>query len=359
MSKLLLSEKTAREFVSQLFMKIGACKEHADQVADHLTQAEMRGQASHGLNRIPFYAQKLQKGGYNIRPEMKILKETAGTALLDGDDALGVVSGSKAMELCIKKAKESGCAAIAVKNANHIGFLAYYTLMAAREGMIGLAICNSGASTAVFGTSKPVLGTDPFSIALPAYHHLPLVLDCATSVVAQGKVAVADREGKSIPGHWAYDKEGNPTTDAGKALEGTMRPFGDYKGSGIAIMISLICCCLTGMPFDMEEENQRRIHDATAGSALADLFIAIDISPYTYLDSFTKRVDQFIDIVKQYDLLPDTAKIYMPGEKEFDQMYRCRKNGGFEIGTNLYQKLQEISAFYGLEYDFTSWLLKT
>ena len=359
MSKFILSEETAREFVSQLFYKIGACKEHADLVADHLTLAEMRGQASHGLNRIPFYAEKLQNGGYNIKPEMKLLKETASTALLDGDDALGVVSGTSAMELCIAKAKESGCSAVAVKNANHIGFLAYYTLMAAREGMIGLAICNSGASTAVAGTSRPVLGTDPFSIALPAYSHPPVVLDCATSVVAQGKVAVANREEKSIPGHWAYDSKGNPTTDAGKALAGTMRPFGDYKGSGIAIIISLICCGLTDMPFDMEEENQRRIHDAAAGSALADLFMAIDISPYTSPESFTKRVDQFIEIVKHYDLLPDSTKIYMPGEKEFDQIDLCRKIGGFEIGSNLYQKLKEISTFYGLEYDFTSWIQKT
>lgn len=356
MQKIMLSEEESKNFVSLLFQKAGASRKHADMVADHLTLAELRGQSSHGLNRIPFYTQKLENGGYKVHPDMRILRETPGTALLDADDALGVVAGTRAMELAMDKASKNGCAAVAVENCNHIGFLAYYTLMAAKRDMIGFAICNSGATTAVAGTAKPVLGTDPFSVAVPADAHRPVVLDCATSVVAQGKVAVATREGRPIPDHWAYDRNGLPTTDAAEAMKGTMRPFGDYKGSGIASMISLICCGLTGMPFDMEEENQRRIHDLTAGSAMASFFVAIDIQAFTSPASFAARTDRFIETVKQYERLPGVDKICMPGEKEFDSADACRKTGGFEIGPNLYQKLKEISDSYGLEYNFASWL---
>ena len=211
MSRIIVPEKESQAYVSKLFQTIGAEKKHADVVADHLTMAEMRGQASHGLNRIPFYTQKLEHGGYKANPHMKILREDAGVALLDADDALGAVSCSHAMELCMEKASRTGCASVAVTHSNHIGFLAYYTMMAAKRNMIGIAVCNSGSSTAVWGTRERVLGTDPFSIGVPAKKHFPVILDCATSVVAQGKVSVAETENKPIPGNWAYNKNGEPT----------------------------------------------------------------------------------------------------------------------------------------------------
>ncbi len=356
MKQIFLSEEISRQFVSNLFQKIGASREDAELVADHLTMAELRGQASHGLNRIPFYTRKLQAGGYKVHPHMRILSETAGTALYDADDALGVVSSVNAMNLCMEKAKRTGCASVAVTNSNHIGFLAYYTQLAAHNGFIGFALCNSGATTAVAGTTARVLGTNPFSIALPASAHQPIVLDCATSVVAQGKVAVAETEGLPIPDNWAYNQQGQPTSNAGEAMRGTMRPFGDYKGSGISAVISLICCGLTGMPFDMEEENLRRISDDHAGSALSAFFAAVDIAAFTDPDLFRRRVDTFIDTVKSFEPIPDTLKIYMPGEKEFDQTDASRKAGGFFIGPQLFRKLKEISEYYGLIYDFDQWV---
>ena len=355
MTNILVNESHARDFVSRLFQKIGASKEHSDLVADHLVMAELRGQGSHGLSRIPFYTSKLEHGGYKIAPKIKTVQETESTALLDGDDALGVVSGVAAMDLCMQKARRTGCATVSVRNSNHIGFLAYYTMRAAKQNMIGLAICNAGASTAVAGTGEPVLGTNPFSIAVPAATHYPVVLDCATSVVAQGKVAVAEIEQRPIPSHWAYDASGNPTTDPKAALEGAMRPFGDYKGSGISILISLISCILSGMSFDMEEENLRRIHDLSLGSALSCMFLAIDISAFIDPALFCYRTDAFISLVKQHRTLPGTDQIYMPGEKEFLETERCRRQNGFELGPNLFARLQEIAAKYKLDYDFSKW----
>jgi LDH2 family malate/lactate/ureidoglycolate dehydrogenase len=355
MSRIIVPEKESQAYVSKLFQTIGAEKKHADVVADHLTMAEMRGQASHGLNRIPFYTQKLEHGGYKANPHMKILREDAGVALLDADDALGAVSCSHAMELCMEKASRTGCASVAVTHSNHIGFLAYYTMMAAKRNMIGIAVCNSGSSTAVWGTRERVLGTDPFSIGVPAKKHFPVILDCATSVVAQGKVSVAETENKPIPGNWAYNKNGEPTTVASEAMVGTMRPFGDYKGSGIAIVISLICAGLTGMPFDFEEENLRRISDLSAGSELAASLIAIDISKFTDAEAFKHRVDGFIDVVKSFKLAPDTEQIYMPGEIEFNKVAANRAAGGFEIGPNLYQKLKNIRDQYGMKFEMDHW----
>lgn len=355
MTNIFVPEQSGYYYVSKLFQIIGASKEHADTVADHLTTAEMRGQASHGFSRIPFYTSKLKNGGYKITPDIRILSETAGTALLDGDDALGAVSGVAGMKLCMNKASQTGCAAVSVTNSNHIGFLAYYTMLAASKDMIGIAICNSGSSTAVSGTAKPVLGTNPFSIAVPTGLGHPIVLDCATSVVAQGKVAVADLEQQPIPGHWAYNAAGEETTNAREALNGAMRPFGDYKGSGISMMISLISCILSGMPFDMEEENLRRIHDLSLGSALSCMFLAIDISAFIQPSEFKHRADIFTHLIKSYEPLPGVREIYMPGEKEFLEADRSGQRGGFMIGPNLFHTLKELASDYNLAFDFSGW----
>ena len=356
MTHIIIPEIESKAFVSTLFQAIGARKKHADVVADHLTMAEMRGQASHGLNRIPFYTKKLEHGGYNANPCMRIIREEDSTILLDADNAFGAVSASYAMELCMEKAKKTGCASVAVTHSNHIGFLAYYTLMAAKHNMVGLVLCNAGASTAVWGTRERVLGTDPFSVGIPANKHFPIILDCATSVVAQGKVAVAQTENKPIPGCWAYGRDGEPTTSASEAMNGTMRPFGDYKGSGIAIVISLICAGLTGVPFDMEEENLRRIQDLSAGSELSAFFTVIDISAFTDIQKFKQRVDTFIETVKRFKLAPDADQIYMPGEIEFKQVEMHRLAGGFEIGSNLYAKLRAIRDKYGITFDMNGWV---
>ena len=349
-----LSETQSRDYLSRLFQHMGSSAAQSEIVADHLTLAEMRGLASHGLSRIPFYTRKLRAGGYNPRPNFTVARETPSTALLDADNAIGLVSGTFAMQLCIEKARETGCAGVSVTHANHIGYLAYYTMMAAKENMIGLALCNAGACTAVWGTDERVLGTDPVSIALPALNRPPVVFDAATSIVAQGKVAVAAIEGKPIPDNWAFGPDGHPTTVASEALKGAMRPFGDYKGSGLAMMICLITAGLGGVAFDMEEENLRRIREDALGSDLADFFAVIDPAAFTDVPAFRARVDAFIDIVKAFRPAPGFDEILMPGEIEWRRCEKARIDG-FEIGENLYLALVETNRSLSFEYDTGAW----
>jgi LDH2 family malate/lactate/ureidoglycolate dehydrogenase len=356
MNEIRIPEEQAIQFCSGLFQKIGASKEHADIVGDHLVFAELRGLYSHGLSRVMAYSEKLEKGAYNKKPCMKAVKESAGTATLDADKAFGAVSGIYAMELCMEKAKKNGVASVAVKNANHYGCLAYYTLAAAKKGMIGFTMCNCSAGTSVWGSNDRVLGTNPFSVAIPADKKWPIVYDGATSVVAQGKVAVAHIEKRSIPGHWCYDKEGSPTTDGSAAFFGTMRPFGDYKGSGIAMLISLLCAGLCDGYFDMEEEMLRLEQDLSAGGNLSDFFTVIDIAAFTDPEKFRRRVDTFIDLVKRSRKTPETAEIYVPGELEFSKVEEFRAQGGFTIGPNLFGELKASRDKYGLTFDMDQWV---
>jgi LDH2 family malate/lactate/ureidoglycolate dehydrogenase len=302
------------------------------------------------------YSEKLEKGAYNKNPRMKVVKESAGAATLDADKALGAVSGVYAMDLCMEKAKKNGTASVVVKNANHYGCLAYYTLGAAKKGMIGFTMCNCPAGTSVWGSNDRVLGTNPFSVAIPANKKQPVVYDGATSVVAQGKVAVAHIEKRSIPDHWCYDKEGNPTIDGTAAFYGTMRPFGDYKGSGIAMLISLLCAGLSDSYFDMEKELLRLEEDLSAGGNLSDFFTVIDIGAFTDPEKFKTRVDTFVDLVKMSRKIPGTAEIYVPGELEFNKAAEFRAQGGFTIGPNLFAGLKASRDKYGLTFDLDRWV---
>lgn len=354
MGNVLIMPKQSKEFVQGLFESLGVEANAAEIVADHLTQAEMRGLASHGLSRIPFYTAKLRGGGYKAAPHMCIVRESESCALLDADDALGAVAGRQAMELAMVKARQSGCGTVAVCHCNHIGFLAYYTMMAAQQGMVGLALCNSGASTAVWGTRQRVLGTNPLSVCLPAQRHDCVVFDGATSVVAQGKVAVANIEGRPIPSSWAYGPGGEPTADAALALQGAMCPAGGYKGSGLAMVISLLCAGLTDMPFDMEAENLRRIHEDSQGSELGAFFSAVDIGRFTSLNSFTRRVDGFINAVKAFPPAPGFEEILVPGEIEARSARRAETEG-FTISCQLYDLLRTVAAPYGLDAQMAAW----
>jgi LDH2 family malate/lactate/ureidoglycolate dehydrogenase len=356
MGEIRVPEEQSTQFCSGLFQKIGASREHADIVGDHLTFSELRGLYSHGLSRVMTYSERLEKGAYNKNPHIRVVKEGAGTATLDADKAFGAVSGVYAMELCMEKAKKNGTASVAVKNANHYGCLAYYTLAAAKRGMIGFTMCNCSASTSVWGSNGRVLGTNPFSVAIPADKKRPVVYDGATSVVAQGKVAVANIEKRSIPGHWCYDKEGNPTSDGTAAFHGAMRPFGDYKGSGISMLIALICAGLCDTYFDMEEEMLRLEQDLSAGGNLSDFFTVIDIAAFTDPEKFKRRVDVFVDLVKMSRRITGTAEIYVPGELEFNKVEEFRARGGFTIGPNLFAGLKAARDRYGFDFDMDRWV---
>lgn len=349
---IIIPEEQSREYVSLLFQKIGAKKEDADIMGDHLTMSEMRGIYSHGLSRIPVYSRKLEGKGFNANPNMRIVKEYPGSFLLDADKAFGPVSGRFVMDRLALKAKDTGFASAVITNANHWGFLGYYTLMALKYDMIGFVFCNATATTSIFGSPFRFVGTSPMSICIPAGKCDPILYDAASSAVAMGKVNVANLEGRPIPEEWTYDKEGKATTNPADALSGgCMRAFGGYKGSGIAILISLISAALAGVPSDFLNNDSA----ASSGNNVGGVMQVIDISKFRDISEFKSQVDDFITAAKAQPKGEGVEEIYMPGEIEFNKMRAFRKQGGFEIGPALFKVLKDSAAKYGLDYDFSDW----
>lgn len=352
MAGIMVTHQQAREFCIEAFEALSVPHEDAVLVADNLVEAELRGLSSHGLSRMIYYVRKLEAGGFKANADIRILQERTATLLMDSDNSLGAVSGAKAMRACIEKARQSGVACAAVNNGNHYGIAAYYSMMALEHDMIGISMCNSVAKMSPYGGIDPVLGTNPISIAVPAGKRYPLVFDAATSLVALGKVMVADIEGKTIPEGWAIDHNGHPTTNPKEALSGAILPFGGYKGSGLAIMVDVFTAILSGAMFGMHTGELRS--DPEAGQKVGFYFGAIDIAAFQDVEHFKARMDQMIEELKASRKAEDCDEILMPGEPEFRKKEQLLQDG-FKIGPGVLRDLMSIKNRFNLKANPEEW----
>ncbi len=312
-------------------------------VAEVLVDSNLRGVDSHGVLRLPIYVGMIERGQVNPRPNVRVVRETPATLLVECDLSIGHPRSVWAMERAMDKARQVGVGWAHLRNTAHQGALYYYALMAARNDMVGMVLTATGPNVAPFGGSARAIGNSPFSFAAPGGRRPPLCLDVATSVVAYGKVRNAASRGEPIPEGWALDKNGNPTTDPEAVIEGVLLPLGMHKGSGLAIMIEAIAGLVGGSPIiapalaggealPTEMRTPRGV-----GSAL----LAMDISVFAELDEYKAQVDEFIDQVKATRKAPGVDEILMPGEPEAIA-YAQRSAAGIPLHPNLVRQLQQL-----------------
>ena len=179
---------TLENFMRDVFVGLGVPKKDAEIITDVLITSDLRGIESHGIQRCKMYYDRIKKGIYEAKTKIDIIKEGPTTALLDGNCGMGHVIAYKAMEMAIEKAKKYGLGAVAVRNSSHFGIAGYYSLMAIKEGMIGLVTTNARPSIPPTFGSEPMLGTNPLTFGAPTDEKFPFLLDCATSIIQRGKV---------------------------------------------------------------------------------------------------------------------------------------------------------------------------
>src|SRR5574341_489907 len=227
---------------------------HERLAADLMVRTDLRGVDSHGIGMLPKYVEWTRLGYIHPWAEPTVARDDLATGLVDGQKGLGHPAGVMAMELAIAKATMYGTGIVAVRNSNHFGACANYSMMALGRGMIGLALTNSPfvAMTPTFGR-KPMMGTNPISVAAPAGGREPYVLDMATTTVAVGKLHIALRWDKPIPEGWGLDEEAHPTTDPRKVLAsrllsplGGSRELGGHKGYGLGVLVDILSGVLAG-----------------------------------------------------------------------------------------------------------------
>ena len=306
-------EKAAADIITAA----GASPENAQIVAELLADANSTGHDSHGLIRIPQYLAAVDKGEVICDAEVEVLKENRLMAIVDGHWGFGQVTMSRAVEVGLRKAGESGMAAIAVRGANHIGRLGSYVERIARREMIGLLFVNAVGTPAYrmapWGGTEPRLVTDPLAMGIPSATGEPIVVDMTTTVVAEGKVRVRRNRGEETPDGWLLDPEGKPTNDPNMLYgdpPGSILPLGGtaagHKGYGLNVAIELLAGVLSGTGCIGKDQQLSN----------GVLLILLDISQFLSLEEFYREAGTFISHVKSSPPAAGFEEILLPGEIE-------------------------------------------
>lgn len=330
-------------FCADVLCASGVEKSCAMAVADALIDAELTGVSTHGVSRLAVYMQRMEAGVMSRENNICIVQESPSAVVIDAGNSLGAAAAKFAMETCIQKARETGCCFASVKNSNHFGTAAFYTRLAAQQDMLGFACTNLKGKIAPFGGAEPYMGTNPISVAAPS-EDLPVVLDMAPSVVALGKLILAQKLGKSIPLGWALDRDGKPTIDPAAGRAGSLVPIGGAKGSGLAIMVDVLCGILSGGPYG-PHLHDLYVMDEPQG--VSHFIGAVDIAHFIEPASFKAALSAMAGEIKELKKAEGVSEIFMPGERSGR---KARENSvrGIEVSQPVYEELTALAAPYGL-----------
>jgi LDH2 family malate/lactate/ureidoglycolate dehydrogenase len=352
-----VSEKALRAFCEGVFQALGVPPEDARITTDVLVVADLRGIDSHGVARLPRYVTGLRAGFIRPRDTSRIVKETKATALVDAGQSLGQVAGVRAMEIAIRKARDTAVGVVAVRNSNHYGIAGYYAMMALEQDLIGVSMTNSAPLVVpTFGRTAG-LGTNPISVAAPTSKERPFVLDMATSVVPRGKVEVLERQGKPMPLGWAVDKTGRASEDPKAVLEamakrlgggllplgGEGEEFSGHKGYGLALLVDVMSGVLSGAATGLLSYADAEKPD------VGHFFMALDPAAFRPIDDFKRDMDRLARELKDSPKAEGQARIYVHGEKSFERTEKHRREG-IPLGLKVVENLRKIGAENGVPW---------
>lgn len=333
-----LSLKEADALVQTALRQSGASAAMAASVAKALVLAEAQGIASHGLSRVPQYATHLKNGRADGQAVAAVAQRKGAALVIDAKQGLAFPACDLAIAEGIKTAKELGVCFVGVRNSHHAGVIVDHLRAASAAGLVGLGFANSPSAMPAAGGKHAIFGTNPIAAIFPRRNADPLMIDLSLSEVARGKVMVAAKEGKAIPLGWALDKEGNPTTDAKAALEGSMLAVGNTtstKGAMLALIIELLVTAVIGAQFGFEassffvdEGNQPKIGQA---------FLLIDPSALNGNDSYLDRVEELVK-----EMLVDEG-VRLAGARRL-ALERQAETAGVSVPDALVQSLQKLAS---------------
>lgn len=339
-----------RRFTIEAFEAVGVSAEHAAITADRLLEADLRGRDGHGIIRTILYSKRIRAGAYNLEPDIKVLRETPVSALIDGDNGVGQVVTTRAVEVAIDKAREAGMAWVGVRNGNHAGAGGVYPAMALPHDLIGLYLAVGNANIMPpWNGLDTLLGTNPIAIAIPAGEEPAIQLDIATTTTSHGTIKVLAMEGGTMPEGWVSDREGNPITDPARAEEGFMMPIGGHKGFGLNVVIGLLAGVLNGAAFG-EDVIDHRV-DWTTPTNSGQAFLAIRPDLFRDLDDFKADMDSQIRSLLSSTPMPGRT-IRLPGHNAAHLEAENRRLG-VALKPALLEDLQALAAELELDDQLT------
>jgi ureidoglycolate dehydrogenase (NAD+) len=317
-----ISVSQLNQFCMDSLLDCGLNKTTSKMVSEVLITTDTFGVFSHGIKSLIHYVKKLKNGGINPKAFPSIISEGPAWAIINGHNSMGMISSIFAMNIAINKAKYSGIAYVGVQNCNHFGAAGYYANMATKYDMLGLAMSNSCPTMAIPGGYKSILGTNPFAYSIPTNND-PIFLDIASSVIAGGKLCEYDK----VPEGWLIDSEGNPSSDPSiYPSRGCLLPFAGHKGYGLAIMIETLSSVLSNALMMSEVQNWIDA-DTKQSTNNGSAFLAFNIGAMIPINKFKNRIDQMSKEIHETPRIKGCKKIYLPGEKEWENRKEALKNG--------------------------------
>lgn len=303
--------ESLHNLVHAIFVAAGSEPDEAAIVTDHLIAANLAGHDSHGVIRIPAYIRWVNEGKVLPNQTSRTVFENEAVAVLDGCLGYGQVVGAQATELAISKCARHGVAAVALRNAGHVGRLGHYAEMATRAEKVSLHFVNTtgmGVLVAPVGGTSRRLSANPLAAGIPCGSAAPIILDISTSAIAGGKVHVALNQGVPVPEGCLLDASGRPTTDPKDFFAdppGALLPFGGHKGYALSVIVDALAGALTGGGCTGPGKDR-----------LEQGMLSIVLDPAFFADSFAAEIRRFVDYLKGARRVSDSAEILMPGEPE-------------------------------------------
>lgn len=330
-------------FARRILGSVDVPADTADLVARSLLAADRAGVFSHGLLRLPLYVRTVQAGGIDPAARPAVVHEHGAVTVLDAGGAFGQLAMQQAVDTVLERVPEHGLAAVAVQNSTHYGAGLFWTEQLVARGVLGILTSTTGPTTAPFGGSQRVLGTNPLTMALPSAGANPLTADLATSAGALGKIVAARNEGQQIPAGWAVDASGAPTTDPAAAIDGgALLPFGGHKGSGISVLIEALSAALTSAAFAYQTVDIWQ--DPASRMNTGHLLIGLDVSAFGDADRARERVAELQESVRTSH---PTEPIPAPGDLEYGKL--AANADAVELAGSTVAQLTELAAARGVE----------
>ena len=326
MAEARVTPERLQAFITGALERLGLPPADAAIVGRLMAQAEAQGSDGHGAIRLAPYARRIRAGGYNLKPDIRVVQEKPAMALLDGDNGFGHLVMHEAARIAVEKAKACGIGWVGARLSNHAGPASLYARMPLEHGMLGLYFAVGNANhLPPWGGLDMLLSTNPIAAAIPAGEEAPIVLDMATTVAAYGKVKAKAQRGEQMPVGWMIDRAGQPLTDPKRSEEGFLMPIGGYKGYGLAMVVGLLAGTLNGAAMGSGTIDFNK--DFSSPTNTGQAILAIDPAAFGDPAAFRAAVDKLIREMRGSERMPGVDRIWLPGEQSHEKRQRSEREG--------------------------------
>ena len=352
-----IDTEKARLFCESLFCSYGFSAKESRTISDVLLRADLYGIESHGVHRLVRYNDEITSGQVDVKAKTEIVHETAISACIEANKAMGQLASVEAMKLAIKKAQTSGCGMVTVRNSNHYGIASYYSEMAAERDLLGVCMTNTEAICVPTFGAEAMTGTNAIALAMPA-DPITFSYDASTTVVPRGKLEVYRKNGEPLPENWALDADGKPSTNAAEVIDniiaksgGGIAPLGGlgvlhggHKGYGLSVIVDLFSAVISS-GLTSNHVNRKPNH-----TGICHYFMAVDYGIFGDKTSIKNGMSKFLQEIRGSKKAEGHNRIYTHGEKETELM-RQRINGQIPINEKTLEEMKEIADKLGVTFN--------